>query len=341
MATEIKKEIKLEIGHVLFMDIVRYSTRLINDQRALRSALNEIVRQTEQFREADAAGTLIKSPTGDGMALVFHGSLEEPVECAMEISRALKAHPELPLRMGVHSGPVTAVVDVNDTTSVAGAGINMAQRVMDCGDAGHILLSKHVAEDLEHYGHWQPCLHSLGECEVKHGVRVHLVNLYADKVGNPQLPKKFYALKRHKARMHWAKATAVLLVVAAIVALVIWQLRGRAEMKAEIGRLRQGIMNYPHMDAEVRGSRTENNPAAVQEQIYAELGKQLGVDPKVLREKLPQVADQLKQSPNAGAYERANASYVAKDYAEAERLALQAAHPARTGAPVNSKNLLA
>jgi len=178
MCTEIKKEIKLEIGHVLFMDIVGYSTRLIDEQRALRDTLNEIVRSTGQFREADAAGTLIKSSTGDGVALVFHRSLEEPVECALEISRQLKAHPELPLRIGVHSGPVTAVVDVNDTTSVAGAGINMAQRVMDCGDAGHILLSKHVAEDLEHYGHWQPLLHDLGECEVKHGVRVHIVNLY-------------------------------------------------------------------------------------------------------------------------------------------------------------------
>ena len=156
MSTEIKKEIKLEIGHDLFMDIVGYSTRLITEQRALRDTLNEIVRSTEQFRQADAAGTLIKSPTGDGMALVFRGSTEEPVECALEISRALKTHPELPLRMGVHSGPVTAVTDVNDTTSVAGAGINMAQRVMDCGDAEHILVSQHVAEDLEQYAHWKP-----------------------------------------------------------------------------------------------------------------------------------------------------------------------------------------
>src|ERR1043166_7908930 len=198
MATGIKKEIKLEIGHVLFMDIVGYSTRLINEQRALRDALNQIVRSTEQFRDADTEGTLIKSPTGDGMALVFRGNLEEPVECALEISRASKAHPELLLRMGVHSGPVTAVVDVNDTTSVAGAGINMAQRVMDCGDAGHILLSKHVAEDLEHYGHWQSLLHDLGECEVKHGVRVHLVNLYTEELGNPQAPEKFKHLRGKK-----------------------------------------------------------------------------------------------------------------------------------------------
>jgi len=198
MSTEIKKEIQLEIGHVLFMDIVGYSLRLIDEQRALRDTLNEIVRSTEQFREADAAGTLIKSPTGDGMALVFHRSPDQPVECALEINRALKAHPNLPLRMGVHSGPVSGVVDVNDTTSVAGAGINMAQRVMDCGDAGHILISKHVAEDLEQYAHWQPHLHNLGECEVKHGVRVSVVNLYTEEFGNPELPEKFKQLRGKK-----------------------------------------------------------------------------------------------------------------------------------------------
>jgi TolB-like protein/class 3 adenylate cyclase/Tfp pilus assembly protein PilF len=191
MSAEVKKEIKLEIGHVLFMDIVGYSKRLINEQRALRDTLNQIVRQTETFRTADASGSLIKSPTGDGMALIFHGSPEEPVECALEISRALKGHPELPLRMGVHSGPVSAVVDVNDQTSVAGAGINMAQRVMDCGDGGHILLSKHVAEDLEQYAHWKPHLHDLGECEVKHGVRVSVVNLYTGELGNAEVPEKF------------------------------------------------------------------------------------------------------------------------------------------------------
>ena len=160
MAAEAKKEIQLEIAHVLFMDIVGYSTRPINEQRALRDGLNQIVRSTERFREADAAGTLIKSPSGDGMALVFHRSPEEPVECALEISRALKGHPNLPLRMGVHSGPVSAVFDINNQTAVAGSAINLAQRVMDCGDAGHILLSKHAAEDLEQYPHWQPYLQS-------------------------------------------------------------------------------------------------------------------------------------------------------------------------------------
>src|SRR6266540_4731905 len=218
MATEIKKEIQLEIGHVLFMDIVGYSTRLIDEQRALRDTLNEIARSTEQFREADTAGTLIKSPTGDGMALVFHRSPEQPVKCALEISRALKAHPNLPLRMGVHSGPVSGVVDVNDTTSVAGAGINMCQRVMDCGDAGHILVSKHVAEDLEQYAHWKPYLHDLGECEVKHGVRVGLTNLYSDEIGNPQLPKKFQVLNKRRTHVRWAEVATALLVLGAVVA---------------------------------------------------------------------------------------------------------------------------
>ncbi|MEY2492571.1 MAG: hypothetical protein QOH24_1522 [Verrucomicrobiota bacterium] len=172
MSTEVKKEIQLEIAHVLFVDIVGYSKLLINEQRALLETLNQIVRGTEQFQTAEAGGRLLKIATGDGMALVFYNSPEAPVECALEISRAVKDHPELRLRMGVHSGPVSGVIDVNERANVAGAGINVAQRVMDCGDAGHILVSKHVAEDLEQYGHWQPHLHDLGECEVKHGTRV-------------------------------------------------------------------------------------------------------------------------------------------------------------------------
>ena len=171
-----------------------------------------------QFKAADATRTLIKSPTGDGMALVFHRSAEEPLNCALEISRGLKAHPNLPLRMGVHSGPVSVVVDVNDTTGVAGAGIAMCQRVMDCGDAGHILLSNHVAEDLEQYAHWKPYLHDLGACEVKHGVRVGVTNLYSDEVGNAQLPKKFQGLKKRRTHVRWAEGAIALLVVGAVVA---------------------------------------------------------------------------------------------------------------------------
>ena len=191
MSTEIKKEIQLEIAYVLFTDIIGYSKLLIDEQHALLETLNQIVRGTQQFRNAEAVGKLIKIPTGDGMALVFQDRLEAPVECALEISRALKEHPTLPLRMGVHSGAVSGVIDVNERANVAGAGINMAQRVMDCGDTGHILLSKHVAEDLEQCGHWQSLLHDLGECEVKHGVHVHIVNLYTEELGNPEVPEKF------------------------------------------------------------------------------------------------------------------------------------------------------
>src|SRR5437588_6842546 len=218
MSAEVKKEIQLEIAHVLFVDIVGYSKRLINEQRALLETLNQIVRGTEQFRKAEAAGRLIKIATGDGMALVFYNSPEAPVECALEISRAVKDHSELRLRMGVHSGPVSGVVDVSDRANVAGAGINVAQRVMDCGDAGHILISKHVAEDLEQYGHWQPHLHDLGECEVKHGSRVHVVNLYTEELGNSAVPEK---LKRSLNRAKGGKASALRWAVVGAVVLVI------------------------------------------------------------------------------------------------------------------------
>src|SRR5216117_2979609 len=162
MPAETKKEIGLEIAHVLFIDIVGYSKLSINDQHAAVEELNQIVRTSEQFQRAEAAGRLLKIATGDGMALVFYTSPEAPAQCAVEISRALKEHPRLQLRMGIHSGPVSGVVDVNERTNVAGAGINLAQRVMDCGDAGHILLSKHVAEDLAEYERWRPYLHDIG-----------------------------------------------------------------------------------------------------------------------------------------------------------------------------------
>src|SRR5436309_8197875 len=218
MSAEVKKEIQLEIAHVLFMDIVGYSKLSINDQNRAVEELNQLVRASEQFQLAEAAGRLLKIATGDGMALVFYTSPEAPAQCAFEISRALKEHPRLQLRMGIHSGPVSGVVDVNNRPNLAGAVLNIAQRVMDCGDAGHILLSKHVAEDLEEYEQWRPLLHDLGTCEVKHGMRVSIANLYADEVGNPQLPKKFRALKKHSARLRWAAMTAALLALAAIVA---------------------------------------------------------------------------------------------------------------------------
>jgi TolB-like protein/Flp pilus assembly protein TadD len=218
MSTEIKKEIALEIAHVLFIDIVGYSKLSINDQNTAVEELNQVVRSSQQFQKAEAAGRLLKIATGDGMALIFYTSPEAPAQCAVELGRAAKDHPRLQLRMGIHSGPVSGVRDVNGRPNLAGAGLNMAQRVMSCGDAGHILVSKHVAEDLEEYENWRPLLHDLGTCEVKHGMRVAIANLYADEVGNPQLPKKFQALKKRSARVRWAAMTAALLALAVIVA---------------------------------------------------------------------------------------------------------------------------
>jgi TolB-like protein/class 3 adenylate cyclase len=226
MPAEIKKEIELEIGHVLFIDIVGYSKLLIDEQRDYLHTLNEVVRRTDSFRAADAAGKLTRLPTGDGMALVFATTPDAPVSCAIEISNALRSHPELRVRMGIHSGPVSGITDVNDRSNVAGAGINLAQRVMDCGDAGHILLSKHVADDLEQYRQWRSHLHDLGECEVKHDVRVHVVNLYTDELGNRELPEKFQQAKAtltapptsapvaKAARRSWSWIAALIIVAA-------------------------------------------------------------------------------------------------------------------------------
>jgi adenylate cyclase len=191
-------DLQLEIAHLLLIDVVGYSKLLVNEQIELLQELNQIVRETECFRAAEANHKLIRVPTGDGMALLFFRSPEEPVRCALEISRALQDHTHIQLRMGIHSGPVNRVTDVNDKTNFAGAGINVAQRVMDCGDAGHILLSGHVAEDLTHYRHWQPYLHDLGECKVKHGLRLHLFNVYKDNLGNPEAPEKVKSEKRSK-----------------------------------------------------------------------------------------------------------------------------------------------
>src|SRR6266851_1762206 len=218
MSAKVKKEIQLEIAHVLFIDVVGYSKLSINEQRAAVDELNEVVRASEQFQKAEVASRLIKIPTGDGMALVFYTSPEAPAQCAIEISRNLKEHPRLELRMGVHSGPVSGVIDVNGPANLAGAGLNIAQRVMACGDAGHILVSKHVAEDLEEYEQWRPLLHDLGACEVKHGVRVTIVNLYDDQFGNATLPRKFETVQKHRARVRWAEMAIALLVLAAIVA---------------------------------------------------------------------------------------------------------------------------
>jgi TolB-like protein/Tfp pilus assembly protein PilF len=218
VAVEREANPKVEIAHVLAMDIVEYSTLLITEQTRVMGELTNIVKNSERFRRAEADSKLVRIPTGDGMALVFFSEPDAPIECAMEISAALKSYPEIRVRMGIHSGPVNQVVDVSDRSNVAGAGIDMAQRVMDCGDAGHILLSKRVAEDLAPFPRWNPHLHELGDCEVKHGRKISLVNFYTDDIGNPELPKKCRASlassRRKFSLLAGAAATAVLLIVA-------------------------------------------------------------------------------------------------------------------------------
>ncbi len=228
-SAEPKPDLPLEIANILLIDVVGYSKLLVNEQIELLQELKQIVRSSESFRAAEARGELIRVPTGDGMALVFFHSPEEPARCALEISKELQDHPSIQLRMGVHSGPISRVTDVNEKTNIAGSGINVAQRVLDCGDAGHILLSAHVAEDLCEYRHWQPYLHALGECEVKYGLRLHLFNLYKDGLGNAQVPEKLRRGRRKQAAVsvrpittpRWPNyvLTAVLLVSAVALAI--------------------------------------------------------------------------------------------------------------------------
>src|SRR6266403_3080848 len=220
MTPDSEKNLRLEIGHVLFIDLVGYSKLLIEEQKERLRQLTVIVLATAQVREATNE-RLVRRPTGDGMALVFRNSAEEPARCALEITEALhnesesKEKPQLRLRMGIHSGPVSEVTDVSGRTNITGGGINMAQRVMDCGDAGHILLSKHVANDLQEHRQWSSWLHDLGECEVKHGVRIGVVNLCSDRAGNPEVPKKFRGLRKRRAQMRWGMVAGALLLVAA------------------------------------------------------------------------------------------------------------------------------
>jgi TolB-like protein/class 3 adenylate cyclase len=216
----------LEVGHILFLDIVGYSKLLSDEQKELVQDLNRIVRETEQFRAAEAKHKLTRLPTGDGMVLVFTNNPEAPVECALEISKALQSHPRLKVRMGIHSGPVNPVADVNDQSNLAGAGINVAQRVMSCGDAGHILLSKHFAEDLEHYARWRSNLHEVGTVEAKHGTRIPIVNLYADQLGNSALPAK---LRQARAAFRLKSAAVAVLFLVVAVGVAFWMLRRSQE----------------------------------------------------------------------------------------------------------------
>src|SRR5437868_3932965 len=239
-------ELKFEIGHVLFIDIVGYSKLLINEQSEQIQKLKEIVRGTEQFRLAEAEGKLLRLPTGDGGALVFRNSPEAPVLCALEISKALKSHPEVRVRMGIHSGPVNEVTDLNEQANIAGAGINIAQRVMDCGDAGHILLSRRVADDLEQYPQWRSQLHELGDCEMKHGVRVGVVNLHGDGIGNAQIPKKLQILQKQR-RTRWAATAAVVLLLAGLVAAFVIVLKKSARSTSSVSEKSIAVLPFENL----------------------------------------------------------------------------------------------
>src|SRR6266403_175645 len=270
MSIEIKKEIQLEIAHVLFIDTGGYSKLSINEQHAAVEELNRIVRAAEQFQQAEAANRLIRIPTGDGMVLVFYTNPEAPAQCAVEISHALKEHPGLQIRMGIHSGPVSGVVDVNERANLAGAGINMAKRVMDCGDAGHILLSKHVAEDLEEYEKWRPFLHDLGTYEAKHGVRVSVVNLHDDQFGNAKLPQRFETVQKRRARVRWAEVAVALLVLAAIIAGVVLLLRRPARSALAIVEKSIAVLPFENLSSDKENGYFTDG---VQDEILTDLAK--------------------------------------------------------------------
>src|SRR5262245_28138187 len=270
MAVEVKKEIQLEIAHVLFIDIVGYSKLSINEQSSAVDELTQIVRATEQFQKAEAADRLIKIASGDGVALVFYTSPEAPVHCAVELSRALKDRPRLHVRIGIHSGPVSGVVDVTGRTNLAGAGLNLARRVMDCGDAGHILLSKHVAEDLSEFEEWRPLLHDLGTCEVKHGIQVAIVSLWSEDVGNRQLPQKFQALKKQRARVRWAAMTAALLTLAAIAAGIAIFSRNRAQLALAAPEKSIAVLPFESLSEDKANAYFANG---IQDEILTRLSK--------------------------------------------------------------------
>jgi TolB-like protein/Tfp pilus assembly protein PilF len=270
MAAEIKEEIQLEIAHVLFVDIVGYSKFSINEQRLAVDQLTQIVRSTEQFQKAETSGRLIKIATGDGMALVFYTSPEAPVRCAVELSRALKNDPRFLLRMGIHSGPVSGVIDVTGRTNLAGAGLNLARRVMECGDGGHILLSKHVAEDLEEYEEWRPRLHDLGTCKAKHGVSISITNVYDSEVGNPQLPKKLQAIKNRETRVRWARVAITLLVLGAIATGSVFLLRRPTRLPSAVVEKSIAVMPFENL------SRDPDNAYfadGIQQEILTRLAK--------------------------------------------------------------------
>jgi TolB-like protein/class 3 adenylate cyclase/Tfp pilus assembly protein PilF len=248
MSPEAPTDSHLEIAHVLFIDIVAYSKLLIDQQTDLIKLLNEQVHGTEEFRTAEAAGKLIRIATGDGMALAFFTSPDAPVRCALQLSEAIRQSPRLQLRMGIHSGPVDKLADVNERSNIAGAGINTARRVMDCGDAGHILLSGRVADDLGQFGRWQPQLHDLGEVEVKHGVRLDVVNLYTESVGNAAIPKKIAEGKRKAARRAKVRVLFAVLALGILIAGAALLLQRAKSTKLGAGGPEKSIAVLPFMD---------------------------------------------------------------------------------------------
>src|SRR6266852_480840 len=299
MSAEVKKEIQLEIAHVLFIDIVGYSKLWIDDQRAAIDELTQAVRTSEQFQNAEAAARLIKIPTGDGRALVFYKSPEERVKCALEISRALKEHPRIQLRMGVHSGPVSGVIDVNGQGNLAGAGLNTAQRMMACGDVGHILLSRHVAEDLEGYEQWRLLLHDLGFCAVKHGVKLQIVNLCTEEAGNRALPAKLRAQRQGVARARWILLATSLVLLAAVVAAFVAVSRRAARSSSAVPEKSIAVLPFENRSQDKDDSYFADG---IQDEILTRLSKI--ADLKVISrtstqhyksvpENLPEIARQL------------------------------------------------
>jgi len=271
MSTEVKQDHGLQIAHILFTDIVGYSKLLSDEQRKLFGLLNEIVRNTSQFRAAEAAGKLVRLSTGDGIGLAFFTTVDVPVRCALEISRKLREHPELKLRMGINSGPVDQVSDVNDQRNVTGIGINMAQRVMDCGDAGHILLSRRVADDLAQYHEWKPYLHDLGRVEVKHGLKLEVVNFYNQEAGNSQLPGKLKSAARKRNTKKWMLAAAVVLIAA--VSFVVLRIGLRARSGGSLLSVSEksiAVLPFENMSAEKENAFFADG---VQNEILTNLAK--------------------------------------------------------------------
>jgi tetratricopeptide (TPR) repeat protein/class 3 adenylate cyclase len=348
MSAEANSNLPLEIAHVLFIDIVGYSKLLIDDQHDAQQQLSRIVRSTNEFHVAEADGTLVRLPTGDGMALVFFSNPEAPVQCATEITKALKTSPKFQLRMGIHSGAVSGVTDVNERSNVAGTGINMAQRVMDCGDAGHILLSKRAAEDLTQYSRWHHYLHDLGECEVKHGMVVSLVNLYNEEIGNSEVPKSIKQRRSGRAgtgvsseaeRISRRKqALGIIALLLFLLGIVIWlvqtQRRQVAVMQQQGEQVTAMVTRYEKMeqalvrlaDVEVQSKQPGEKltPEDQRARAYAVLEKELGLSAGSLAKEMPGFALELYSRADATPLIRARAAYALNKFEEAEKLSLEA-----------------